>query len=189
MSSFREPPRWLERALVLLLAPRDRQTIPGDLWEEYREEKLPTLGPARANYWYLRQVMSFAAIQIRKGGTVKQLLVLVSFFTAAAGVWLGVMENVLRHQGYAERSVMAACIALQSLGTLLVLLSSGGSALRKPVMAGAVAMALLGVSAIFKIARAEHFEGFVLVIGAALLVQGGLTLTTLLSARHDVQPG
>src|SRR5438105_1538084 len=52
------PPRWAEYALRLLLHPRDRDPISGDLLEEYREIALPALGPARASLWYLKQVGS-----------------------------------------------------------------------------------------------------------------------------------
>ena len=49
------PPWWAETLLRLLLPPRDRESVSGDLLEEYRETIVPTLGPA-ANRWYLRQV-------------------------------------------------------------------------------------------------------------------------------------
>lgn len=52
------PPSWLERLLLWLLTSRDRETISGDLLEEYREEQLPRFGRARANYWYARQLIS-----------------------------------------------------------------------------------------------------------------------------------
>jgi hypothetical protein len=52
------PPRWAEWLLQATLTPRDRETIPGDLLEEYREVILPTRGRVRANLWYLRQVLS-----------------------------------------------------------------------------------------------------------------------------------
>ena len=183
------PPRWLERALFLLLEQRDRETISGDFLEEYREEKLPTLGRTRATYWYLRQVMSFGSIRVRRGGTVKQALMSVCFFTVAAGVWMTVMENILRHHGYGWRSAVAVCIAAQGAVTLLALLRSSGSLFRTVVMAGAAAIAALGITAVWGVAHAAHFEGFVAVIGAALLVQCVLTFATLLGARREVQPG
>ena len=49
------PPLWAEQLLRLLLHPRDRESVPGDLLEEYRETIIPTLG-RKANAWYLRQV-------------------------------------------------------------------------------------------------------------------------------------
>ncbi len=52
------PPRWAEGLLEAMLTRRDRDTIPGDLLEEYREVILPARGRLRANLWYLRQVVS-----------------------------------------------------------------------------------------------------------------------------------
>jgi hypothetical protein len=50
---------WADLVLRLLLKPRDRDTISGDLLEEYRERVLPARGPLAAHVWYLRQVLSF----------------------------------------------------------------------------------------------------------------------------------
>jgi hypothetical protein len=52
------PPRWAEAFLRATLKPRDRETVSGDLFEEFREWAVPTLGPARARIWYVRQVAS-----------------------------------------------------------------------------------------------------------------------------------
>jgi hypothetical protein len=179
----------MERALLLLLKPRDRETISGDLLEEYREEQLPMRGRARANYWYLGQLNSFASARIREGGAMKQLLMLMCVFTVAAGIWLGVMESLLRHEGYAGRIVVAAFLAVQSLVTVLVVLLNAGRASRVAVLVGAVAIAALGARAVWKIAQAEHFEGFVLVIGVALMVQAGLTLATLIRPHAGARTG
>jgi len=109
---------------------------------------------------------------------------LTSLFTVAAGVWLGVMENILEHPGYVGRSVIAAYIAVQGLATLACILLSGRSVFRNVVMMGAVAIAFLGGSAILRILGAQHFEGFVLIIGTALVMQGVLTVTTLFQAPY-----
>jgi hypothetical protein len=52
------PPRWAERLVRMFLAPRDRDTVTGDLLEEYREVAVPTWGHARAGIWYLGQGVS-----------------------------------------------------------------------------------------------------------------------------------
>lgn len=186
--SRKSPPWWLERALVLLLNPRDRETISGDLLEEYREGKLPHLGSTRANWWYARQLLSFASVRMFGGSLVKQLLTLSCLFTIAAAVWLIVMEHVLKHPGYAGRSVIDACIIVQSVCALGAIVLTGASVLRKPVIVGAAAMILFGGSAIVRNLRADHFEGFVLIIGLALIVQGGLTIGLLFPSRHGVPP-
>jgi len=52
------PPRWAEAILRLTLKPEDRESVSGDLLEEYRETIVPTLGSS-ADRWYVRQVASF----------------------------------------------------------------------------------------------------------------------------------
>ena len=52
------PPRWAERLLLIVLPRRDRETIPGDLLEEFREVVLPSRGRIGARVWYVRQVLS-----------------------------------------------------------------------------------------------------------------------------------
>ena len=54
------PPAWAEAALRLFLAPADRESVPGDLLEAYRDTIVPSRGPAAADWWYLRQVAGFA---------------------------------------------------------------------------------------------------------------------------------
>jgi polar amino acid transport system substrate-binding protein len=52
------PPRWAESLLRLILNPKDRESVSGDLLEEYRDTIVPALGPA-ASRWYARKVGSF----------------------------------------------------------------------------------------------------------------------------------
>ena len=54
----RRPPRWAHALLESLLRPSDSESIPGDLLEEYREVRCPSLGPLRADVWYMKQVLS-----------------------------------------------------------------------------------------------------------------------------------
>ena len=49
------PPQWAESLLQLFLSAADRDSISGDLLEEFRESIVPALG-AGANRWYVRQV-------------------------------------------------------------------------------------------------------------------------------------
>ncbi len=53
------PPVWAESLLRALLPQRSRDTVTGDLLEEYAEVILPARGALRANIWYMRQVASF----------------------------------------------------------------------------------------------------------------------------------
>ena len=159
-----------------------RETISGDLLEEYQEEQLPCLGSLRANIWYFRQSISFLSVRSVGGPPMKAALTCMSVLTAIAGVWLAVMENILKHAGYAERSAIAACIVIQGMATLLWLMRDGRTIFRILILAGAVGVVLLGVSAIKRILAAPHFEGFVLLIGSALVVQG--VLAFVVAIRH-----
>jgi hypothetical protein len=58
MEHTQHPPRLAEALLRSLLRPADRESIPGDLIEEYRAVKRPTLGAVRANVWYVKHVLS-----------------------------------------------------------------------------------------------------------------------------------
>jgi hypothetical protein len=49
------PPRWAESLLRTILKSEDRESISGDLLEEYRQSIVPARG-AKANRWYIRQV-------------------------------------------------------------------------------------------------------------------------------------
>lgn len=52
------PPQWAEALLRLLLKPEHRESVSGDLLEEYRDTIFPALGSA-ADRWYFWQVGSF----------------------------------------------------------------------------------------------------------------------------------
>ena len=52
------PPRWAEAMLRSLLRPSDRESISGDLLEEYRAARHPKGGALCANAWYVTQVFS-----------------------------------------------------------------------------------------------------------------------------------
>jgi len=177
------PPRWLEKLLLQCLPVRNRESISGDLLEEYRQVQVPRLGPMRANLWYLRQLISFLVAGTFGGSNMRASLTWISVLTALAGVWLAVMEHLLKHPGYAARSAIAAYIVIQGLATVLFLVWHGHPILRFLVQAGAVSVVVLGASAIIRIVNAAHFEGFVLIIGAALIVQGLMALVVVSGAR------
>ena len=106
-------------------------------------------------------------------------LFLLCLFTAAAGIWLASMETILRHEGYGVRIAVACFIAVQSAATLLFERFGRQSPLRPAVMAGSASLVLLGGTAVLRILQASHFEGFVLIIGLALMLQGALAIATL----------
>jgi hypothetical protein len=123
--------------------------------------------------------MSEAMKTSSEGSNMKQVLIALSIFAIAAGVWLAVMENILKHDGYGGRTAIAGCIVLQGLGTLLYLQIAQRSPLRYVVMIGAAAITVLGGVAISRTLSGNYFESFVVLIGLALILQGGLTLATM----------
>lgn len=206
---FPSPPRWAETLLIDLLKPRDSETIPGDLLEEYREERLPALGRARADFWYIRQVISIASVQTFEGGPMRSTLLCLCCFTLAATAWLGVMETVLHHPGFALRIFCAVLLAGQSMATILFLtlrgrgrpsdfesvqlrpdpvmfaIFRGHGRLHILLIVGGALILVFGISAVVSILKASHFEGYALLIGAALVVQGALTIVTLAFVRNS----
>ena len=173
------PPRWAEFLLKRLLPAHDRETVTGDLHEDYAEFVVPQFGRLRANLWYLHQVSSIARRSIGEGGTMTKLLSLTSAITLSCGCWLAFMECLLRHPGFAARAVVALLIAAVGLATLLVRLLHGGVRSERWLWAAAAALIGLGAFSFLRNARAAHFEGFVFVISIVLVLQGLLMLVTL----------
>jgi len=68
-SSNALPPRWAESLLRLLLPREDRDSVSGDLLEEYRESIVPVLG-RRADRWYVRQVAGYVWRMTRGWGVL-----------------------------------------------------------------------------------------------------------------------
>lgn len=58
IDTLSSPPRWAHALLQSLLRPSDSESIPGDLLEEYRDVRRPSLGALRANAWYVTHVLS-----------------------------------------------------------------------------------------------------------------------------------
>lgn len=177
------PPDWAEWLLERLLPARDRETVGGDLREEYEEFVAPHLGRLRANVWYLRQMISFARRCMQEGGTMTKLLAVSSVITLLCGCWLALMECLLRHPGFEARAAVALLVAAAGVATLLVRFLHAGVRRERWLWTVAVALMGLGVFSFARNARAAHFEGFVFIISIVLVVQGLLMLTTL--GRHS----
>jgi hypothetical protein len=173
------PPRWAEALLECLLPEHVRETVVGDLREEFVESALQRKGLLRARLWYLRQVASFVPWFTNEGPPMGKFLVLVSCFTLACASWLAVMETVLRHPGYVARIGTALVIAAICVTTILVRMLHAGIRCERWLWLGAVALIALGVMAFFRNVNANHFEGFVFVISLVLIVQGVLMLANL----------
>ena len=81
------PPRWAEAMLRSLLRPADRESISGDLLEEYRAARRPALGARRANAWYVKHVVSVLWHLIRPCALVLVGTDVVRVLLGALGHW------------------------------------------------------------------------------------------------------
>jgi hypothetical protein len=179
MKSHISPPRWAELILERLLASQDRQTVTGDLREEYAEAILPYMGRLAANLWYLRQVISFFPRCTSERGSLGRILLLSSVFTLICDCWLVDMEWLQRHPGFLLRITLDASIALAALATVLVRLLHLGIGAERWLWVAAIALIGIAVQAFANNARSADFEGFALIISLALMFQGILMLVSL----------
>jgi hypothetical protein len=136
------PPRWAEAVLRAVLAPRDRDTVSGDLLEEYRMHVVPARGQRGADWWYLRQVAEFvcrsqlgwaiALSAIFIGRTVLDWLVPTTDFYLRATVTTYASSAVLISAGAAAawrtHSVAAGAIAGASVGIIAAGFEMAGAA-------------------------------------------------------------
>jgi hypothetical protein len=121
---------------------------------------------------------------VGEGMRMKATLGVLCLFSVAAGCWLAVMEAVLRHPAFEQRMAIAGLMAGQSVLTLLVISGSANRVSRTVSGAGACGLFVLGGLAILKNINGRDFEGFAVVIGAALVAQALLTFwTTFLGSR------
>lgn len=179
MNPTDQPPAWLDRTLSLLLSPRDRETIPGDLREAFRDSKLPHLGRVGANLWYARQVLSFVPRHLQAVAKQTPALALLCLFTALCGAWLGAAPFLLGRSPSTEGEFIAAAIVAQALLTLTALSFRPILALHISALAGCLGLLYLAAKALRGTLRGDHFEGYILLIALALTLQAALTLRAL----------
>ena len=79
------PPRTASLLLQALMRPEDAESVPGDLIEEYREVRRPSLGRLRADVWYVTQVLSVLLRYIWPG--VLAIVVLRLLFFPLPRAW------------------------------------------------------------------------------------------------------
>ena len=114
---------------------------------------------------------------------MKSVLLFLCFCTLAAMTWLCIMEVVLHHPGSGLRICLAFLLASQSLSRILFLIFRGDGRIRLFLRISGFLIAIFGISAVVSILKAAHFEGYVLLIGLTLILQGTLTAAMLISAR------
>jgi hypothetical protein len=123
---------------------------------------------------------------------VKTALAAICAFTLLATVYLTASLLILRppRADYQRWAFAASVIVAQGALTLTALRSgnrlrqgSGGQGVRYLVAVGGVVIAALGVWSIYGTLSGPHFEGYALVLGFAMVVQGLLTLAMFLRLR------
>ena len=116
---------------------------------------------------------------------MRTLLAGACCFTIAASGWLAAMALVLRRPGYQGIVALALVFVLQSLLTIGVISGQlGGRVGRVVLAAGATGIVAVGGRAIGVNVTGPHFEGYAVIIGAALILQGLLTLRSLHAGRR-----
>ena len=99
------PPQWAEALLRLLLKPEDRESVSGDLLEEYCQSAVPERGKG-ADAWYVRQV----------GWFVLRACWLPGVFIGSALVGRYLFDTLVPTRDFAQRSrimswaIIAVCL-------------------------------------------------------------------------------
>lgn len=106
--------------------------------------------------------------------------------------WFATMELLLRHEGYVWRAMLAAAIVAEGALTIAVFEDLVTvPALRRPLTAGAGVTGILGAWIIAQdralpgLQAKPHFEGYLLIIGVALITFGLLTIAAMNVTRRN----
>lgn len=178
-----QPPLLLQNLLQAFLPARDQETVFGDLLEAYAERRHHNRA-FRANLWFALQTVSFAPRGTLAALAQEPRLVFFCSFTSACGAWLGTMDVLLHHPNLLRHETIAGLIVGQGLLTLLTLPLFRFRLLRWLVFTGTLAVTWLGGKALVAVVRGDYsFDGYILIIAAALIVQAALTWRALL--RHQ----
>ena len=113
---------------------------------------------------------------------MRAVLTTVCALTIAASIWLGVMFVVLHRPGFERGLGISALFVLQSLLAVAVIHQRLGQPWWRAVtFVGAVALIWAGTSAVLASLNGPHFEGYAVLIGALVLLQGLLTMLQLIT--------
>jgi hypothetical protein len=124
---------------------------------------------------------------------VKTALAAICAFTLLATAYLTASLLILRppRANYQQWAFVASVIVVQGVLTLIALYAGnrlrqrfGDQGQRYATMVGAVALAALGASWVYRMLSGPHFEGYALVLGSAMVLQGALTLLALARPEH-----
>lgn len=102
--------------------------------------------------------------------------------TLLATAYLTASLLVLRppRANYQQWAFVATVIVAQGVLTLMALRAANPIRLRYVTAAGGAALAAVGVSSVYSTMSGPHFEGYALVLGSVMVVQGLRTVATFL---------
>jgi len=112
---------------------------------------------------------------------VKTALAAICAFTLLATAYLTASLLILRppRANYQQWFLVATLIIAQGTLTLFALYSAGAKNLRYVVVTGGLVVACVGALSIYSTLSGPHFEGYALVLGSAMVLQGALTIGVL----------
>lgn len=116
---------------------------------------------------------------------LKTALAAICVLTLSATVYLSASLLILRppRANYQQWALIASVIVVQGALTLVAIRAGSSKALRYAVAAGGAAIAALGASSVYSTVSGPHFEGYALVLGSMLVVQGLLTIAAFLAGE------
>ena len=111
---------------------------------------------------------------------LKTALAAISLLTLSATLYLSASLLILQppRTNYQQWSLVASAIMVQGALTLVAMRAGSCRGLRYAAAAGGAAIAALGASSVYSTVSGTHFEGYALVLGSMLVIQGVLTLIT-----------
>jgi hypothetical protein len=115
-------------------------------------------------------------------GAMKAALAVICSLTLLATGYLSLSLYILRppRANFQQWGLIAAVITAQGALTLVALMRGSAGGPRYFALAGGFGIAWIGARSVYNTLSGPHFEGYALVLGSMLLVQGLLTLTVFL---------
>jgi hypothetical protein len=112
---------------------------------------------------------------------MKTILAAICVLTILATGYLSVSVLILHppRANYSQWFLSATVFVAQSGLTLAALFAAGRKALPYVVVIGGAGILWLGISAVYGTVHGSHFEGYALVLGSGLTLQGVLTLAVV----------
>ena len=116
---------------------------------------------------------------------LRTALTAICILTLCATVYLTASLLILRppRANYPQWSLVASLIIAEGVLTLVALSWNGSAWLRYLAAAGGAVIAAVGASSVYSTVSGPHFEGYAVVLGSALVLQGLLTLATFTLQR------